>query len=131
VKLPRFIRRAVVSWKAIRSGEYGGMLCNWNNGQFDIIYQWKTDEGLEEAWKLVENFYDGGRDEILVAMVKQGYNKGYFVIHSNFTIFHTPIAFWHGYFTFDEAYELLKKRCRVIGTKMGYRDPGGNIDGQS
>lgn len=126
MRLPRFVRRIIASWKAALAPEYGGLIANWNNGQFDILYQWKTDEGLEEAWKLVENLYDGGRDEIVVALVHQGYMKGYFVIHSNTSIIHTPIAFWRGYFTFDEAFVLMKNRCRAIGTKIGYRDPETN-----
>ena len=120
VKKPLWLRRLIASWKAYRGSEYGGLLTNWKQGEFEIIAEWKTDQGCEEVWQLVENLYESGRDEIYVALVKMGYNKGYFVIHGDG--FHMPIAFWDGYFSFDDAYKLMKARCRVIGTKMGYRN---------
>lgn len=120
VKKPLWLRRLIASWKAYRGSEYGGLLTNWKQGEFEIIAEWKTDQGCEEVWQLVENLYESGRDEIYVALVKMGYNKGYFVIHGGG--FHMPIAFWDGYFSFDDAYKLMKARCRVIGTKMGYRN---------
>jgi hypothetical protein len=98
------------------------LLADWANGQFEVIHEWKDDKGMDAAWGMVESMYNGGRDEIYVALVKLGYNRGYFVIHTPGK-FRIPVAFWHGYYSFDEAYQLVKKKCRAIGTRMGYRDP--------
>jgi len=122
MRLPLWLRRVIASWKAFRGPEYGGLLTDWKNGQFEIIHEWKTDESMDAAWEMVEAMHQSGRDEIYIALVKQGYNRGYFVIHDS-NGFHLPVAFWHGYYSFDEAYQLVKKKCRKIGTRMGYRDP--------
>ena len=59
-----------------RHKEYGGLLANWKNGEFEVIADWETDKELEAAWQLVENHMDSGRDEIYIAVVKQARGCG-------------------------------------------------------
>jgi hypothetical protein len=122
MKLPLFIRRIVASWKALRSDEFGGLLINWKNGQFEVIAEWKTDDELDAAWQLVESHLDSGRDEIYIALVKQAPGSGYMVIHAPGG-FILPYAFWDGWVSVEEAFIAVRDRCREIGTKMGYRAP--------
>ena len=122
MRLPRWLRRTIATWKVWTRPEYGGLITNWNNGAFDIIHKWQTNEGMEEAANLVENMLLSQRDEIYVGVVKQGRDCGYFTIHAGLR-YHFPVAFWKGYFSIDEAFVVVRNRCREIGTKMGYRNP--------
>ena len=54
MKLPLFIRRIIALVKVFRHKEYGGLLANWKNGEFEVIADWETDKELEAAWQLVE-----------------------------------------------------------------------------
>ena len=119
MRLPLFIRRIICLRKMWVNPEYGGMLVNWNRGKWDVLHEWKDDKGLESAWEMVENHYGSGRDEIYVAAVKMGVQRGYFCIHAP-GHFGFPYAFWDNIITPAEALLAVSKRCKEIGKKMGY-----------
>ena len=123
MRLPLFIRRLICTYKMLTNPEYGGLLANWKNGEFEVIADWETDKELEAVWQLVENHMDSGRDEIYIAVVKQARGCGYIVIHAPGYFTPLPYPFWEGLIDPKDAFIAARNRCREIGTKMGYRAP--------
>ena len=74
---------------------------------------------MEQAWEIVENNYHAGRDEIYIALIRQGVNRGYFCLHGP-EIMHFPYAFWDNWITTEEAMIEIRNRCIVLAKKMGY-----------
>jgi hypothetical protein len=121
-RLPGFIRHKVALFLVQRSPEFGGMLYDFKNGQWEVLHQWVDERGQEEALSLIENMFDGGRDAIYTAMVKTGIGRGYFVVHTS-DRYYWFRGFWTGIYELDEAFLDTAKKCREIADKMGYRRP--------
>lgn len=122
MKLPRFLRHAFVAvrlfWKAEESG---GLLYDYGNGRWKELARWDTDDGSDEAMGLVGDMLNNSRDNIYIAAVKcVGFGRGYLVVVDSNCHRYTR-CFWMGIYEPEEAFEDVKRRCRMIADQMGFR----------
>lgn len=123
--LPRWIRQGIALFLELRAGEYGGIIYDYsgpNNGDLNEIHRWEDDGGMNQAWSILENAINGGRDFVYVGIVKTGQSRGYFVVHS-------PIrkmwikAFRPGIYEPLDAFRDAMWRAHYDAKKLGFSVP--------
>ena len=121
----KWLRQKMAFFLAFHTPEGGGMMHNYKNGQWELLHVWSTEEGAEMAITLAENMLDRAADEIYVATVKNwgAEKRGYFVVHESQNRTYWLRGFWTGIYEPEEAFDDLRKKCRALADKMGYRRP--------